>query len=60
MMKKIVVALLSDALLLGGVVVIMVGLYTIWPAAGRNRGRCARYLAVDFDGRVRRCSNDRR
>lgn len=31
MMKKIVVALLSDALLLGGVVVIMVGLYTIWP-----------------------------
>lgn len=31
MMKKIVVALLSDALLLGGVVVIIVGLYTIWP-----------------------------
>ena len=31
MKEKIVVALLSDALLLGGVVVIMVGLYTIWP-----------------------------
>ena len=30
-MKKIVVALLSDALLLGGVAVVMVGLYTIWP-----------------------------